>query len=40
MTRAFNEGMVKPRAGRTRENTTPTRFEDFTVELARAYETI
>ena len=37
MTRAFNEGTVKPRNGRTSENTTPTRFEDFAEELARAY---
>jgi uncharacterized protein YbjT (DUF2867 family) len=37
MTRAFNEGKIKPRAGRTPENTTPTRFEDFADELARAY---
>ena len=37
MTRAFNEGTVKPRNGRTAENTTPTRFEDFAEELARAY---
>jgi uncharacterized protein YbjT (DUF2867 family) len=29
MTRAFNEGRVKPRQGRTRANTTRTRFEDF-----------
>jgi uncharacterized protein YbjT (DUF2867 family) len=29
MTRAFNEGRIRPRAGRTPENTTPTRFEDF-----------
>ena len=36
MTRAFNEGRIKPR--RTPENTTPTRFEDFAEELARAYE--
>jgi hypothetical protein len=36
MTRGFNEGTVKPR-GRTAENTTPTRFEDFANELARAY---
>lgn len=36
MTRAFNEGQVKPR--RTPENTTPTRFEDFAGELARAYQ--
>jgi len=39
MTRAFNEGKVKSREGRTPENTTPTRFEDFVGELARAYET-
>ena len=38
MTRAFNEGTIKP--ARTRENTTPTRFEDFADELARAYETM
>ena len=38
MTRAFNEGTVKPT--RTRENTTPARFEDFADELARAYETL
>jgi hypothetical protein len=38
MTRAFNEGKVKPREGRTSENTTPTRFEDFAGELARAYQ--
>ncbi len=38
MTRAFNEGTVKPRAGRTPENTTPTRFEDFAGELARAHQ--
>jgi hypothetical protein len=37
MTRAFNEGTVKPRAGRTPENATPTRFEDFVGELAAAY---
>jgi uncharacterized protein YbjT (DUF2867 family) len=36
MTRAFNEGTIKPR--RNSENTTPTRFEDFVNELARAYE--
>ena len=36
MTRAFNEGKVKP--WRNRENTTPTRFEDFVGELAGAYE--
>jgi uncharacterized protein YbjT (DUF2867 family) len=38
MTRAFNEGLVQPRAGRTPENTTPTRFEDFVEELAHAYQ--
>lgn len=38
MTRAFNEGTVKPRNGRTSANTTPTRFEDFVSELAKAYE--
>jgi uncharacterized protein YbjT (DUF2867 family) len=36
MTRGFNEGTVKPR-GRTAENTTRTRFEDFADELAQAY---
>jgi uncharacterized protein YbjT (DUF2867 family) len=36
MTRAFNEGKIT--AHRTAENTTPTRFEDFVGELARAYE--
>ena len=36
MTRSFNEGKVV--AARTPENTTPTRFEDFAGELARAYE--
>jgi uncharacterized protein YbjT (DUF2867 family) len=36
MTRAFNEGTVKPRNGRTPENITPTRFEDFASELADA----
>lgn len=38
MARAFNEGKVKSREGRRPENTTPTRFEDFADELARAYE--
>jgi uncharacterized protein YbjT (DUF2867 family) len=36
MTRAFNEGTVKP--VRTRENTTPTRFEDFADEWASAFQ--
>lgn len=38
MTRAFNEGRIKPLEGRTGENTTPTRFEDFAGELASAYQ--
>jgi uncharacterized protein YbjT (DUF2867 family) len=38
MTRAFNEGRVKPRQGRSALNTTPTRFEDFAQELAHAYQ--
>jgi hypothetical protein len=38
MTRAFNEGRVKPRQGRSGLNTTPTRFEDFAQELAHAYQ--
>mgnify|MGYP006353439141 FL=1 len=40
MTRAFNEGTVKPREGRTPGNTTPTRFEDFASELAQAYQAL
>jgi hypothetical protein len=40
MTRAFNEGKVKSGKGRTPESTTPTRFEDFASELARAYEVV
>jgi len=38
MTRAINEERIKPHKGRTPENTTPTRFEDFAEEFARAYE--
>ena len=38
MTRAFNLETVKPPGGRTRENSTPTRFEDFAGELAKAYQ--
>jgi uncharacterized protein YbjT (DUF2867 family) len=38
MTRAFNEGTVKPREGRKPKNTTPTQFEDFAGEFARAYQ--
>ncbi|MGH9836720.1 MAG: hypothetical protein ACREBD_22655 [Blastocatellia bacterium] len=33
-----NEAKVKPREGRTPENTMPTRFEDFASEFARAYQ--
>ena len=36
MTHAFNEGTINP--ARTRENTTPTRFEDFADEWASAYD--
>jgi nucleoside-diphosphate-sugar epimerase len=39
MTRAFNQSKVKSREGRRPENRTPTRFEDFAEELARAYQT-
>ena len=35
MTRAFNERTINPK--RTPTNITPTRFEDFADELARAY---
>jgi uncharacterized protein YbjT (DUF2867 family) len=38
MTRAFNEQRVVSREGRNASNTTPTRFEDFAAELARAYQ--
>jgi len=38
MTRAFNDGTIKP--VRTRENTTPTRFEDFAAEWAKPYNAI
>lgn len=37
MTRAMNAQQLHPRNGRTAENTTPTRFEDYADELARAY---
>jgi uncharacterized protein YbjT (DUF2867 family) len=40
MTRAFNEQRVRPINGRTPDNTTPTTFEDFADELARAYEAV
>jgi uncharacterized protein YbjT (DUF2867 family) len=37
MTRAFNDRLIQPSSGRTPENTTPTRFEEFAGELAQAY---
>jgi uncharacterized protein YbjT (DUF2867 family) len=37
MARALNEGKVRSIEGRRPENTTPTRFEDFVVELEKAY---
>ncbi len=37
MARALNEGKVKSLEGRRSENTTPTRFEEFAVELEEAY---
>jgi uncharacterized protein YbjT (DUF2867 family) len=37
MSRALNEGKVKSVEGRRKENTTPTRFEDFAAELEEAY---
>jgi uncharacterized protein YbjT (DUF2867 family) len=37
MARAFNEGKIKSLEGRRPENTTPTRFDDFAEDLARAY---
>lgn len=40
MIQAFNEGIVQPQDGRTPENTTPTRFEDFAGELAQAYQSM
>ena len=36
MTRSFNDGTIKP--VRTREDTTPTRFEDFADEWASRYQ--
>jgi uncharacterized protein YbjT (DUF2867 family) len=38
MARAINEGKVKSLEGRQPGNTTPTRFEDFAGELARAFQ--
>jgi hypothetical protein len=37
LARAVNEGRVRSLGGRRPENTTPTRFEDFAHELARAH---
>lgn len=37
MSRAFNEGRVRSLEGRNASNTTPTRFEDFALELAQAF---
>ena len=37
MSRAFNDGIVKPVGGRTPASTTPTTFEAFAGELAAAY---
>ncbi len=37
MARALNEGKVKSVEGRRPENTTPTRFEEFAVELEKTY---
>jgi hypothetical protein len=36
LARAINEGRIRSREGRHAGNTTPTRFEDFAGELARA----
>jgi uncharacterized protein YbjT (DUF2867 family) len=38
MARAVNEGKYKSREGRRPQNTTPTGFDDFVEDLARAYE--
>ncbi len=40
MAKAFNEGRAKPIEGRGPRNTTPTRFEDFAVDLGRAYQSL
>lgn len=40
MSRALNEGRMKSLEGRRPQNTTTTRFEDFAVHLAKAYEAI
>ncbi len=38
--RALSDGTIVSREGRTPVNTTPTRFEDFAVDLADAYRTV
>ncbi len=38
MNQAFNEGLVKPQAKRSPENTTATTFEQFAEEFAQAYD--
>lgn len=38
MSRAINEGKVKSLEGRRKENTTPTRFEEFAEQLVPAYQ--
>ena len=38
MTQAFNERKIHPVSQRTAQNTTRTRFEDFAVEFAQAYQ--
>lgn len=37
MTQGFSNGTIRPVAGRTPQNTTPSRFEDFAHELGRMY---
>jgi hypothetical protein len=37
MARSLNDRRVKSLEGRSPDNTTPTRFEDFAEELASAY---
>ena len=38
MSRAFNEGKIRSLEGRRKENTTPTRFEEFADQLVPAYQ--
>jgi hypothetical protein len=37
MSRAFNEGRIRPVGGRTAASSTPTTFESFADTLAEAY---